>query len=161
MPIAIIVEDKKIKRKLGSFRKEYDGAMTGFYYKGGAITQRQMRINAPKGVSGIGVGETITFEVSANQVVISPKKKYGKYDATVIERGRRPGKMPPWRQEDNPDFFKWAEAHGIPPFALARSIGLHGTKANPFVKKTYDDVYPIIKKLANDTVEKLCEDMKH
>lgn len=34
----------------------------------------------------------------------------------------------------------WAEAHGIDPFVLARSISRKGTKAHPFVSRAYKEL---------------------
>ena len=53
--------------------------------------------------------------------------------APFADKGRRPGKMPPVSVVE-----RWAVAHGISPFLLARSIGRKGTKGNKFWQKTLE-----------------------
>lgn len=43
----------------------------------------------------------------------------------------------------------WANRHGIPPWALARSIAEKGTKANPWLERTVKKLAPKLKDLAS------------
>ena len=155
----IIVDTSGADRLFRKFQPELHQYLVKFYHRAGFLTQREMRIQAPRGVSGIGLRETITYDVKEGHVIISPKKKYGKYDATVIELGRRPGKMPPWKQEWNPDFYKWSKSKGIEPFVLARSIARKGTRPTHFVRNTKEAVEPRINRWANEVVRDFTKHM--
>jgi hypothetical protein len=157
--VTIKIDTAQVERMLKAFPVELNKAMTEIYLKGGVLSQREMKLNAPRGVSARGLNETIVFELKNGYVVIHPTKKFGEYDASVVELGRRPGKMPPWTADRNPDFVKWADAKGIPPFALAKSIAEKGTKPTHFVKKTFKTIEPQVVKLANVTIEDFVKKM--
>ena len=59
---------------------------------------------------------------------VGPSARYGYF----VEYGRRPGKPPPVGAVAG-----WARRHGANPFLVARAIGRHGTKAQPFVRPSY------------------------
>jgi hypothetical protein len=59
---------------------------------------------------------------------VGPSARYGYY----VEYGRRAGKPPPVSAVAG-----WARRHGANPFLVARGIGRHGTKPQPFVRPSY------------------------
>ncbi len=155
----VVIDTKRAEKLFGRFKPELESAIRKLYFRAGALTQREMRINAPKGVSAISIRESISFEVHQGYVEISPKKKFGKWDASVVELGRRPGKMPPWKKEWNPDFVKWADSKGIDPFVLARSIAKKGTKGAFFVKGTKEKIEPRVNRWANEVIRDFAKEM--
>ena len=59
---------------------------------------------------------------------VGPSARYGYF----VEYGRRAGKPPPVGAVAG-----WARRHGANPFLVARAIGRHGTRAQPFVRPSY------------------------
>ena len=67
---------------------------------------------------------SITHSISGLTSRIGPSVQYGLF----VERGRRPGKMPPVSAVAG-----WAARKGVNPYVLARSIGRKGTRPQPFL----------------------------
>lgn len=95
------------------------------------IVQRQEYKEAPRGVTG-GVIKSIRQIVAESMAIVGPTSKY----AIFINNGTKPH-MPPVDA-----ITKWAESKGIEPWAVAMSIKKKGTKANPFVQRTFDKTSP-------------------
>ena len=92
------------------------------------VVQHREAREVPRGVSGK-LAKSIHQLVTEVAATIGPdhKLKYAYY----VEKGTKPH-MPPV------DALKaWAESKGINPWAVAKSIAQKGTKANPFVERTY------------------------
>lgn len=70
--------------------------------------------------------------------------------ATFVEEGTRAGYFP-----NIANITPWAEAHGIPPGALAQSIQLRGTRAQPFVAPAVQAVENRAARLAEEVFAKL------
>lgn len=154
--ISITVDARKLEMLIKRYKPEFRSAIRAIYNDGAIIVQRQMRLKTPKGVSSRGLRETIVYEVNSSGATIRPTKKYGgKWDATVVEKGRLPGKMPPYTREKNPDFVDWAEAKGIHPYVLARHIAKKGTRPTWFVRDTYKLTKPMVQKYANVKITEL------
>lgn len=95
------------------------------------IVQRQEYKEAPRGVTG-GTIKSIRQIVTEAMAVIGPTNKY----SIFINNGTKPH-MPPVDQ-----LTEWANSKGISPWALAMSIKKKGTKANPFVQRTFEKTSP-------------------
>ena len=91
------------------------------------IQHREVK-EVPRGASGK-LAKSIHQLVTEVAATIGPDHKL-KY-AIYVEKGTKPH-MPPV------DALKaWAEQKGLNPWAVAMSIKKKGTKANPFVERTY------------------------
>lgn len=93
---------------------------------GGIIFQREMIEQAP--VHDGKLRESIRIKSGDLKVHVRPAAKYAPY----VEQGTGPH----WVGIDKIE--KWATDHGISPFAVQRSIATKGTKANPFVERTFN-----------------------
>lgn len=154
--ISISVDARKLEMLIKRYKPEFRSAVRAIYNDGAIIVQRQMRLKVPKGVSSRALRETIVYEVKDSGAVIRPTKKYGgKWDASIVEKGRLPGKMPPYTKESNPELVAWAESKGINPFVLARHIAKKGTRPTWFVRDTYKITKPQVQKYANVKIKEL------
>jgi hypothetical protein len=95
------------------------------------IVQRQEYKEAPRGVTG-GTIKSIRQIVSESMAIVGPTSKY----AIFINNGTKPH-MPPVDE-----LKEWADSKGMNPWALAMSIKKKGTKANPFVPRTFSKTRP-------------------
>jgi hypothetical protein len=109
--------------------------------EGAAIdVQREMRIQAPIAVTGQLRGSVrYKFNAMALRAEISPNVPYG----SAIEEGRGPRKV---SVAEGSPLRKWAEFKGLNPYAVQKSIAKKGTKANPFIQRTYNRMKPIVEK---------------
>lgn len=96
--------------------------------RGADIVQHKEATEVPRGVSG-SLAKSLKQVVTDIAAVIGPDHKLN-YPLYVV-KGTKPH-MPPVDA-----ITAWADAKGINPWALAMSIKQKGTKANPFVERTY------------------------
>lgn len=83
-------------------------------------------------------------------VTIRPTVKRGAYDGgAILELGTKPIPNCPWMP-----IKKWAEFRGLPAFPIWYSIRMHGVKAHPFVRRTYDSSENMIK----ETAQRIAQD---
>ena len=153
----ITVDTKGLDRLIARYRPELQERIRKILNDGSIIVQREMRLKAPQGVSQRGIRETIVYEVNNGYAVIRPSASY----AIWVEKGRLPGKMPPWRAEwkGGEGFVRWADAHGIPPFVLARSIARKGTRPKWFVRESYRKTKPQVERYAAVQINKLVAEL--
>lgn len=78
-------------------------------------------------------GGSITHLITGSGANLTSKIGPSVATAIYLEKGRKPGKMPPVKAIE-----PWARRHGINPYMLARSIGRKGTKPHPFVAPSLD-----------------------
>ena len=76
--------------------------------------------------------------------------------ADAVHLGSRPH-FPPYKA--GTPLHKWAVAHGMSPYLLARHISKVGTKANPFFKRAYDTLEPKAERFAESRINKFTEEM--
>lgn len=158
--VEISVNTRGLDKLIARYKPEMRSTIQSIFNDGAIIVQREMRLKAPKGVSSRGLRETIVYEVHGGYAVIRPTKRYGgKWGAEVVEKGRLPGKMPPYTKESNPDLVAWAEDKGIPPFVLARHIARKGTRPTWFVRDTHRKTSPIVKKYARVKIDQFIAEM--
>lgn len=84
--------------------------------------------------------QSIKMEYTPIEVVITPDVEYAKY----VVKGTPPH-WPPLQALEG-----WSRRHGIPAKVVQRAIAKKGTKANPFVKRTVEN----IKDYVNDLFQK-------
>ena len=60
--------------------------------------------------------------------------------------------MPPY-QAGSP-LYRWANAKGIPPYAVAKKIGREGTKPQPFVEPAFTEAVSKADTILNREVKK-------
>ncbi len=93
---------------------------------GSLIIEGAARANASKDTGRL--GGSITHTISGGGANLSsrigPSVAYGYW----VEKGRRPGKMPPVSAIE-----PWARRHGVNAFMVARAIGRRGTTPRPFL----------------------------
>lgn len=110
-------------------------------------TQRVFRQNMPVGKTGMLRRTTTYVWLGDARVRIEPVEEYAEY----VEFGTRPH-FPPVEA-----ITPWARMRGIEPWALAHSIAKHGTKAHPFLQKTYEQVEPYANTALAQNVDKVIE----
>lgn len=102
-------------------------------------TQRELRKAVNVGVTG-DTRKSIKYEINGLTATVGPTAK----SANPLEFGSRPH----WVSvKEGSPLRDWADAKGINPYALQRSIAKKGTKAHPFVKPTYTLMEPRISRL--------------
>lgn len=112
-------------------------------------TVREMRKRASVGVSGELRRKVRGKRTNGGQAVdVRSESEY----APHVEYGTRPH-WPPY-QPGTP-LYDWANAKGIAPFAVALGISRKGTKAQHFVRDTFNEVETPIKRYANIQIDKL------
>lgn len=136
---------KQLRAKLN--RGLYAAPVSRFLRRTGYVIMGNVMDEAPRFDGALANSIAVEVDRSAPQrwVRVQTDKEY----APAVELGRKPGKRPPI------DAIKpWAEAHGIPPAALAISIGRKGTKAHPFMRTgleaSKDDIRRLLIDLSND-----------
>lgn len=76
--------------------------------------------------------------------------------AHLVERGRRPGRLPP---VDDPRFRAYAERVGAPVFPLARAIGRRGTRPHPFWEPAVQASRGAVERILQETIETLLREV--
>lgn len=110
-------------------------------------TQRAFRQNMPVGKTGMLRRTTTYVWLGDTRVRVEPVEEYAEY----VEFGTRPH-FPPVEA-----ITPWARMRGIEPWALAHSIAKHGTKAHPFLQRTYEQVEPFAETALARNVDKVIE----
>lgn len=77
--------------------------------------------------------------------------------AHLVERGRRPGRMPDPREAR---FVAYATRLGVAPFVLARAIGAHGTRPHPFWEPAVQAAIPRIEQIIREGVEQALQEVR-
>lgn len=124
-------------------------------YSSAIETQRELRIASGVGVTG-DLRKSNKYEVnqSAMTAEIGPTAKY----ANPVEYGSRPR----WVSvAEGSSLREWANAKGINPYAVQRSIAKKGTKAHPFVKPTHTLMEPRISRRFDSEFAKLAEELSN
>lgn len=120
--------------------------LNAWIYTTALRTERSAKQHVPPNVDTGQLESSIHTFPGRLQAEVKPTAKYAIY----VHEGRKPGRMPPWR-EGTP-LNAWARRHSIPPFMAARAIARKGTKGNPFMDKAYEEVKPIAERGARDTL---------
>lgn len=116
-------------------------------------TQRELRIAAPVAVTG-DLRKSIKVELNGLSAIVGPTTKY----ANAIEFGDGPK----WVSvKDGSPLRDWADAKGINPYAVQRSIAKKGTKAHPFVVPTHTLMEPRINRMFDDEIGRLAEELSN
>lgn len=131
MRIKVTVDDARVKAMLKSAPERLHSGVSRLIRAAAINVQREMRIEAPVGVDGVLRRSVDVKETPGSwEAEVSPTAKY----ADDIEDGRGPHWVS--AKEGSP-LARWAKFRGLNPFAVQRSIAKKGTKANPFVERTY------------------------
>lgn len=101
----------------------------------GKQIQREAVKEAPHAFGNL--QKSIHMEYSPIQVEVSARAEY----ASFVEMGTKPHSINPQVLE------KWAAKTGANPYAVARSIRVRGTKANPFMQRTKDKLTESIQEM--------------
>jgi hypothetical protein len=121
---------------------------------GGAINKSLVRIFAEE-------KQTAPFGVTAN-LRDNWLLSFGRFQGSLrsnapysvgIEEGTRPHYVSPRALKP------WAEARGLNPFAVAKSIAKKGTKANPFLKRAVDNTADAVDREFTKALDALVDDL--
>lgn len=128
----IRVDDRLVREAL---RKAPVSIVAGIHrslMRSSVFTQREFRKNIHVGATGA-ARRSVTIRFPN---LITARVEPTAAHAEWLEKGTRPH----WTSVKNLE--KWANQKGINPYALQRGIAKHGTKAHPYLDKTYDRVEP-------------------
>jgi HK97 gp10 family phage protein len=89
--------------------------------------------------------QSVEMQYKPIQVIVGPRANY----ALAIEKGTRPHKV------SATALTGWARRHGMNPYLVARAIARKGTKANPFVKRTVEQVAGPINKFFKKALQNI------
>lgn len=115
--------------------------------------ERQARDNAPKWRNLL--TGSITYDLIGKPIPlearIGPAVGVTSEYAQVMEYGRKAGSKQPPIAAITP----WANAHGIPPFVLARSIARKGIAGRHYMKKAAEGAVPFIRQAFDNAARKI------
>jgi hypothetical protein len=106
------------------------------------LFEGEMRRLAPRDTGRLqgSIHHTITGAGANLTGRVGPSVAYGYW----VEYGRRAGRQPPIGAISG-----WARRHGANPFVLARAIGRHGTRKQPFVQPAFIKHASAVKQMFN------------
>lgn len=129
--------------------------------KSGLIVEREARENVAQATRGL--MRSITSRVKGAGAEMHALVEVGEPYGWYVEHGRGPGKMPPYSAGSS--LALWAKAVGITSsgsnptrqdlgilFTIARSIGKHGTRAQPFLEPAFEESKPKIAGYFTDAI---------
>lgn len=116
--------------------------------KSGLLVEREARLKVPQATRA--AMRSITSSVKGSGAEMHTLVQVGEPYGWFIEYGRRPGKMPPHGAGSS--LALWAKAVGIISsgsnptyleqgilFVMARAIGAHGTRPQPFLEPAFEE----------------------
>lgn len=109
----------------------------------GKEVQREAIMEAPHSTGNL--QRSVHMEYEPIQVTISPTANY----AAAVEFGTRPHGVDPRVLES------WAAKKGLNPYAVAKSIAMRGTKANPFMQRTAEKTQSKIQNLFDKALNEI------
>ncbi len=114
------------------------------------IVQDEMkqRIHSPAGHARGGIKQKITGSGASLKARVGPQGR-GARAATFSQRSRGPGRTPP----PIGPLRRWANARGINPYALAKSIGRKGVRAHPVARSAYNAKHTQVEVAFKDAIE--------
>lgn len=113
------------------------------------MTEREAKIEASKKTDTGQTQNSIHSRIGSLKGEVNPTAKHAKF----AHDGRRPGRMPPFGEGTS--LASWARRHGIPAFAVARSIARKGTKGHPFMTNAFRTIKPRAERDAHNTLDKI------
>ncbi|WP_241473768.1 HK97 gp10 family phage protein [Mycolicibacterium neoaurum] len=151
--LTIDVESRQVEAMLKIAPQKVRSRIINTLLLGAIETQRELRIAAPVGVTA-DLRKSVKYEVNEGDLSakIGPTAKY----ADPIEFGSRPHWVSVAAGSPLRD---WADAKGINPYAVQRSIAKKGTKAHPFVKPTHTLMEPRISRRFDTEFAKLSAEL--
>jgi hypothetical protein len=118
----IDVNAQNLRKAVSIAPERIVNAMHDSLARSAAYAQRMYTLRMPVGVTS-NLRNSVQFKWNHKlSVTVGPTAKYAEY----VEFGTRPH----WTSVHNLE--AWARLRGINPYALQRSIALHGTKPNPY-----------------------------
>lgn len=136
MKLDIQVDSKQLQAALNASPQKVKAGLNAWIYRTALRTEREAKIHVPPRVDTGQTQSSIHTSFGNLKATVKPTAKH----AIFVHEGRRPGKMPPF--QEGTALNTWARKKGMNPFLVARSIGLKGTKGNPFMDKAYKIVKP-------------------
>jgi hypothetical protein len=124
----VTINDKQVRDLFDRAIKKIPKSAENILGKWAIDVERKARENAPKAIGDL--VRSITSETRDLRAKVYTNLKYAEF----VETGRKPGKMPPASALE-----RWARVklgNAKLAFAVAKSIGMHGTKPTYFWKKT-------------------------
>lgn len=149
MSVAIRINATSLNQALDTAPNQLRGAIRLSLTRSAVFTQGLFVRNMPRGVTG-GLQRSVNYHFNGDtEVVVEPTEDR----ADFVEFGTRPH-MPPV------DALRaWAASKGLSPWAVARGIAKHGTRAHPYLDRTQAEAVPYIERDMSGTIEKTIEDI--
>ena len=145
--MAIKIDDKAVKHALSVAPKEMTNGLSRIIRRSSLHAQREFTRNIPKGQTGFARNNIAIEHPSKLSAIIYPRARY----ADFIETGTRPH----WTSIQNIE--GWARFRGLNPYAVQRSIARKGTKAHPYLNKTYRAVRTEFVSEVNQQAQKIID----
>lgn len=149
--MSIQIQLQNIDRIIEAYKKyplQSKIALTEAIQKGATLVQRNARMGAPVGVSGL-LRSQINISYGELRGTISANSQY----ALFVEEGTKPHWVPIAALQP------WADLKGIPVYALQKSIAKVGTKAQPFMEKAAQQSTEQIQVYFNEAVATVLNEM--
>lgn len=134
------IDDTAVKQALSIAPKEMTKSLETIIHRTALRVQREFTKNINKGQTGFARNNIAIERPNRLTATIYPRARY----ADFLETGTRPH----WTSIQNIEGY--ARFRGLNPYALQRSIARKGTKAHPFLDKTY-------RKARNDFINEVNE----
>lgn len=137
MNLTIDVDAKALTAALNKAPAKVTAALNLWIEKTAFRTEREAKQQVPPHIDTGTLQSSIHTQIGNLKATVTPNAKYAKF----VHDGRRPGKMPPFKE--GTDLNRWATKKGMNPYLVARSIGKKGTKPHKFMDKAYKIVKPL------------------
>lgn len=129
----VVYDADDVKRVFAAYPVAAARALNDLIKRGAIAVQREMKLNAPTHDGALRSSIKYVTRPSQIEAEIGPNVPY----AAAVEKGSKPH----WTSvKEGTPLRKWADDHGISPYAVQWSIAQKGTKANPFVQYTRDSM---------------------
>lgn len=123
----------------------------------GQYVKTAMIQEAPVVVGGL--RKSIKTEPGQGHIIIGPNYQTAPHALWVIT-GTKPHAIPVSAMAPGSSLYRFAKQKGIPVGALWQSIRMKGTKANPFIEKSYERSVSGVQKILSSIPQKIVDSLK-
>ena len=152
--IIITIDNKALRDAMAKAPAKVHSGIKNWVKETGYLAERASKRILSDSVSIGSSGRTLNSIKTTNSVTgLESTVKPNLKSAYYTENGRRPGKMPPYKE--GTDLASWSRRVGANPFLVARAIGKKGTKGKKFMEKAYQEVKPIAERNGNQMLSEI------